>query len=368
VGRFSTTKQVLRIDTPWVARTVRRLHADLDKIEAQFVPTVPACRMVDGLYIRANGRLPCWCGPGEARVHGLSDTKDPLRLPGILAVRKAFSEGKLPFPDICENCQARRPVPRSRLSGRIRVLDELHIEPSFLCGLGCSMCPQDNKARRESAEPPYHMPLADLDTLLDSLKTSGVRHVRTIRLEGKGEPLLHPEIETMIKTLRKTWPATTIVATTSGSLPIKPALATSGLDLLTFSVDGFSQDIYEQYRVRGRMQRVLAFISSLRKEIGRTGSRLQLVWKYILFSWNDDPEELLAAGRFCAENKLAFELRFTHSDNGSTRWTPQSLTEWAAKALPHATVKSTLSRTREDAEASGDKKRLSALGIGEAGL
>jgi len=289
--------------------------------------------------------------------------EDPLHLQSIVKARKAFSEGTLPFPELCENCQARRPVPRTRLKGRTRVLDELHLEPSFLCGLGCEMCPEDNAARRASADPPYHMPLADLDTLVASLKASGVRHVRTIRLEGKGEPLLHPEIETMIMRLREAWPASTIVATTSGSLPIKPTLATSGLDLLTFSVDGFSQGIYEQYRVRGRIQRVLDFISSLRKEIDRTGSRLQLVWKYLLFSWNDDPEELLAAGRFCAENKLAFELRFTHSEYGSSRWTPQSLRAWAEKELPQAIVRSTLARTRQDAEASGDKKRLAALGI-----
>lgn len=355
---------VWRAVTPIRARVLRRMYGALDRVEAHLSPQAAGCRMVDGLYVRANGRLPCWCGPGEAQVHGRVSDGPLLTRPGIERVRAAFSAGQLPAPALCGGCQARRSLPRHRLSGPPRVLDELHLEPSFLCPLGCAMCPADNQTRRAEAEPPYHLTLGTLDTVLSRLRAEGVRHVRQVRLEGKGEPLLNPDLEAIIGRIREAFPATRIVLTTSGSVPQRPSLATSGLDLLTVSADGFWQDSYARYRVRGRIAQVRQFITALRLATLRSRSTLQVVWKYLLFEWNDSPEELAAAWTFCQQQGVAFELRFTHSEGGTQRWTPALLEEHAARFLPGTTVKATFARQQADARAQADGAALRRLGIG----
>ena len=74
-----------------------------------------------------------------------------------------------------------------------------------------------------------------------------------------GEPLLSPHIDTMIEAASARGIATTI--NTNFSVPFDRAraerLVASGLTELTVSIDGAHQATYEQYRVRGDLERVL---------------------------------------------------------------------------------------------------------------
>lgn len=101
--------------------------------------------MGDGLYLKANGELPCWCHAGETHVLDQVDAAwlgrpdaDLVGHPALLSVRRALRDGELPFPDLCRRCPAlgERPLPALRPSH----LDQLLVEPSYLCGLDCPAC------------------------------------------------------------------------------------------------------------------------------------------------------------------------------------------------------------------------------------
>ena len=70
-------------------------------------------------------------------------------------------------------------------------------------------------------------------------------------------------------------------------------LARSGIDEVTFSIDGSSQENYVKYRQRGNFDKAIANMRFMLDERAKTGSDLPFVnWRYILFKWNDSDEEM----------------------------------------------------------------------------
>jgi molybdenum cofactor biosynthesis enzyme MoaA len=302
--------------------------------------------MVDGLYLRANGELPCWCGPGEAIVHTRLELgrvpEQPQNLAPIRSVRRAFAEGRLPFPGTCEGCQVLGTRPARELGPRRTRLDELHVEPSWLCNLGCAMCPPDNGARRALREH-EHLDPALLIELLDALLAGGVQQLRTVRFEGKGDPCLHPRLEELVQATRQRYPRSFLVLTTNGSFPIRPDLAHCGLDHVDISADGFTPSSYSRYRVRGNLKRVKSFAEDL------ASRGVQVGWKYILMPWNDGEDELLACLAWCRARDIQLELRLTHSAEASQDWDWERLQAWVARhegAIARRTLASAASEAR----------------------
>ncbi len=306
---------------------IRRLLEAASSRWAARGPQVRGCSMVDGLYLRADGELPCWCGPGEVIVHARlalgSVPASPQDLAPIRAVRRAFAEGRLPFPGTCEGCQVLGTRPARELRERRSRLDELHVEPSWLCNLGCAMCPPDNGARGELRDHD-HLDPALLIELLDALLAGGVGVIRSVRFEGKGDPCLNPRLEELIRATRARYPQSYLVLTTNGSFPLRSDLAHCGLDHADISADGFTQASYGQYRKRGNLKRVKAFAEDL------TSRGLSVGWKYILMPWNDGEDELLSCLEWCRARDIQLELRLTHSAEASERWDWPRLQAWVA--------------------------------------
>src|SRR5438477_342956 len=91
-------------------------------------------------------------------------------------------------------------------------------------------------------------------------------------------------------------------------LPLKkddPAvvrLVHSGIDEVTFSIDGATQESYVKYRQRGRFDLALANLRAMADEKRKSGRDLPFLnWRYILFVWNDGEEEMDRARRLAEE-------------------------------------------------------------------
>ena len=70
-------------------------------------------------------------------------------------------------------------------------------------------------------------------------------------------------------------------------------LVHSGIDEVTFSIDGASQDTYVRYRQRGKFDLAVANLHAMADEKARHGRDVpQINWRYILFNWNDSDEEM----------------------------------------------------------------------------
>jgi len=293
----------------------------------------------------ANGEMPCWCDVGEKlvldrlTVDKLTDPNfDVFNHPRIQEIRRAFHmERRFPFPDICSRCASRGWfVDRPREYQYMRdTMEILHIEPSWLCNLDCPMCVP--KAQRTSLkDPPYQLELGLWEALIMNLKRNGVKEIRTLHIEGRGDPLMHPCPARLCRTFHEAYPLTRIDLTTNGNFKFDEKLFVSGLNHLRLSIDGARPESYMIYRRQGDFHRAMRFMSDATEARQRLGLDVHIEWKYILFEWNDSDEEILEA--YHIANKLGVELSFclTSTAGKSRRFDMLSLQAKIEELMPLA--------------------------------
>lgn len=103
-----------------------------------------------------------------------------------------------------------------------------------------------------------------------------------------GEPLLNPNTPRFIH-IAKTYLARTSVST---NMNVKhfdaEAYITCGLDYMTLSIDGATQNTYERYRRKGDLEAVFTNVRSLLQTRTRMGKLAPLVsWQYLAFEHNE---------------------------------------------------------------------------------
>lgn len=127
----------------------------------------------------------------------------------------------------------------------------ISFEPTTHCNLRCPECPSGLRS--------FTRPTGMLETAFFE-KTINEVHRETMYLTFyfQGEPYLHPNFLSMVQYAhsKKIYTAT---STNAHYLSDEKAKATveSGLDRLIISIDGTSQEVYEQYRIGGQLQKVL---------------------------------------------------------------------------------------------------------------
>lgn len=124
-------------------------------------------------------------------------------------------------------------------------------EPTTSCNLRCPECPSGLRS--------FTRPTGMLDVNFFKEKISEVRsHLTYLTFYFQGEPYLHPDFLDMVHFADEKG-IYTATSTNAHYLDDEKAEATvkSGLDRLIISVDGTSQDTYEQYRVGGQLEKVL---------------------------------------------------------------------------------------------------------------
>jgi radical SAM protein with 4Fe4S-binding SPASM domain len=127
----------------------------------------------------------------------------------------------------------------------------LSIEPTTACNLGCPECPSGLK---QFTRPTGKL---NLDLHRNMLKQVG-KHVFYINYYFQGEPFLHPQFLEIIREAKqhKIYTAT---STNAHFIDRKKAdeIIASGLDRLIISIDGLTQETYENYRVHGELPKVI---------------------------------------------------------------------------------------------------------------
>jgi hypothetical protein len=107
----------------------------------------------------------------------------------------------------------------------------------------------------------------------------------------------------------------------------------SGIDEVTFSIDGATQAAYEKYRQRGKLELALATLGFMADEKRRSGRDLPFLnWRYILFTWNDSDEEMNLARQRADDlgvDRLCWEIT-DHPENAFSRRFRPGSPEFAA--------------------------------------
>ena len=189
----------------------------------------------------------------------------------------------------------------------------LMVEPTSRCNLFCPLC---ISGRREIAKKP------DLSALaFERIYRQFEDGCEELTFHNFGEPLLNRDLPEMIRFAKSEGCSFSVLSTNAMLLTGDRcrALAESGLDEIYVCVDGFTQKTYEQYRVGGCLDRVLAGIQRLVGIVRESGSHLQIVMQFIVFRHNE--HELDRAYKVAADLGVDFlDVKVSGSASRTSRF------------------------------------------------
>ena len=257
------------------------------------------CIMGTGVYLRANGNLNCWCGPGEHVDLGSlpldggdwNFVDDYYLSQEFLHVRKALAEGALPFPVRCLKCyyfdfeSAEAPVEAPR------EIELMHLEAASVCNLRCPYCVHGDTEVVKSPVGPKFLPFELYSKVMHDIADAGM-NIKSMYFSGRGEPGLHPQLWDMVA-LAKGLFRTNFMVATNGNIPFDPKIIDSGLDKLKIAMDNLDQDVYSAYRIGGDVNKLMRLTEAVANEKSRrNASNPDIIWQKVIFNFNADAAEL----------------------------------------------------------------------------
>src|SRR5688572_1985725 len=269
----------------------------LNYLATRFTCSWPWSTMV----LLCDGRLVCGCADpygkrvlGDTRTETVSAVWTGAR---AAALRRDLNAGGSKF---CGDCPLKLPLkkddrPPQRDLGVPALPSRLYVECTAACNISCfqACCaPETGITRTRQAG------MLDYDLFTRVIDEAGPSLVR-IDFFNYGEAFLHKRAVEMCEYIKTKFPHIYLYTSTNGlALNEEKArrLVHSGIDEVTFSIDGASQDSYVRYRQRGNFDGAIANLRAMTDEKARAGRDVpQLNWRYILFTWNDNDEEMQRA-------------------------------------------------------------------------
>jgi hypothetical protein len=283
------------------------------------------------LVMLCDGRLVCGCAdPYAKRVLGdarTSSVHDVWTGPAITALRADMNSGGSAF---CGDCPLKRPLEDGEALS-VRPVDagprpgRLYIECTAACNLSCyqACCaPETGITRTRQAG------MLDFDLFTKVIDEVGPTLGR-VDFFNYGEAFLHKRAVEMCGYIKRRFPHVYLYTSTNGTaLSEEQArqLALSGIDEVTFSIDGARPDSYVQYRQRGKFDVAMRNLRAMVEEKRRAGRDLPVLnWRYILFKWNESDEEMDEARRIAVDigvDRLCWEITDHPEDSFSRRFAP----------------------------------------------
>lgn len=156
------------------------------------------------------------------------------------------------------------------------------IEPTTACNLGCPECPSGLK---QFTRPTGKLDLKLHEKMLDQLG----KQLFYINYYFQGEPFLHPQFLDLIKVAnkRKIYTATSTNAHFINKEKAED-IVNSGLDRMIISIDGLTQDTYEQYRRQGKLEKVLEGTKHMVEAKKKLGSKTpHLIFQFLVVKPNE---------------------------------------------------------------------------------
>jgi hypothetical protein len=280
-----------------------------------------------------DGRMVCGCADpyghrvlGDARVTPVQDIWTGST---ISRLREELNGGGSKF---CGDCPLKLPLKRDE-APCARPLDagplpsRLYVECTAACNISCheACCaPETGITRTRQAG------MLDFDLFRRVIDEVGASLVR-IDFFNYGEAFLHKRAIEMCEYIKAKFPGIYLYTSTNG-LAFNEAqarrLAHSGIDEVTFSIDGATAESYARYRQRGKFDVAISNLRAMTDEKAHAGRDLPFVnWRYILFQWNDSDAEMNEARRLAAEigvDRLCWEITDHPEDAYSRRFVPGS--------------------------------------------
>jgi MoaA/NifB/PqqE/SkfB family radical SAM enzyme len=171
----------------------------------------------------------------------------------------------------------------------------LAVDPTNFCQLQCPFCPTGaGRGVRDKAS----LTLEHFTRFLDRVGPDVIH----IDMMNWGEPTLNKDLPGMIAAAKSHGIEVKVDSNLNDlSDAMVEGLVRSGLDVLSVSIDGATQETYEKYRVNGRLADVLENVRRVvRKKKELASARPLLMWQFLVFKHNEHEVELA--------KKMALEL------------------------------------------------------------
>ena len=174
------------------------------------------------------------------------------------------------------------------------------IDVTNACPLSCPLCPTGTN---EGGAPKGMMRLETFKSVYDRLAP----YLYELHLYNWGEPFLNRDLADMVRYAKRFYNPQVILSTTL--MKVTPEWAQevvrSGVDLISVSIDGATQEVYEKYRVGGDLEHVFSVLKYM-VEVKRTHGlkRPVLRWQFIPMSHNEG--EVDAARQMAREMGVEF--------------------------------------------------------------
>lgn len=160
------------------------------------------------------------------------------------------------------------------------------VEPTTSCNLRCPQCPSGLRQ--------FTRPIGMLDPEFFSKFVLQVKkHIHRITFYFQGEPYLNPDFLKMVSIASKN-KLYTVTSTNAHYLNDEMSKQTilSGLDEMIISIDGVTQEVYEQYRVGGKLSKVLEGAANIIKWKKELKSQAPFViFQFVVFRSNEHQVE-----------------------------------------------------------------------------
>ncbi|HSQ35610.1 MAG TPA: radical SAM protein, partial [Candidatus Binatia bacterium] len=268
------------------------------------------------MVVLCDGTVVCGCADprGERPLGSLEKT--PIHAiwqsPEVRRIREELNSG---YCDFCLPCGIKRAlgddeaVPQHPV--RVDALPRIFFEPSVVCNLNCyqAVCAPGTGIAATRARKFF--PLEGFRALLAEIGPQ----LQRLDFFNYGEPFIHPQALDMIELVKKNYPHIYLYTSTNGLLldeRMIVRLAESGIDEVTFSVDGADQRTYARYRQGGDLGKLLKNMAALVREKMRLGREVPFInWRYILFKWNDSAWKMGKARRLARKigvDRLTWEI------------------------------------------------------------
>jgi hypothetical protein len=281
------------------------------------------------LVLLCDGRLVCGCGdPYGKRVLGDARQQSVAAVwtgPHTTALREDLNKGGSTF---CGDCALKLPLgkdqtPPQRDLNVQPLPSRLYVECTAACNISCAQAccaPETGITRTRQAG------MLDFDLFRRVVDEAGPSLVR-IDFFNYGEAFLHKRAVEMCEYIKASFPHIYLYTSTNGLAFTDEQvrrLVRSGIDEVTFSIDGATPESYAIYRRRGDFLKAIRNLRLAADEKRTAGRDLPFLnWRYILFTHNDSEAEMQQARAIAEEigvDRLCWELTDHPEDMFSKRF------------------------------------------------
>jgi len=283
------------------------------------------------MVLLSDGRLVCGCADpygrrvlGDARTTTLSGIWTGETAAGL---RRDLNAGGSKF---CGDCALKLPLPKGQEPPQrdlavAALPSRLYIETTAACNISCEQAccaPETGITRTRQAG------MLDFELFKRVVDEAGPSLGR-IDFFNYGEAFLHKRAVEMCEYIKLHFPHIYLYTSTNGLAFTEEQvrrLARSGIDEVTFSIDGATPDSYVKYRKRGDFDKAIRNLGFAAEEKRAAGRDVPFInWRYILFTHNDSDAEMEKARTMAAAigvDRLCWELTDHPENLFSRRFVP----------------------------------------------